>query len=179
MAEQQDLVGRYAARMIILAWIAGVILLTVIFQQILAAPERPQVIGGVGGVAEPGASVLLQRNGSGQYLIRGRINGHAVRMLLDTGATEVAIPEALAMRMGLPHEGSGFSQTANGVVAVWSTTLREVAVGSIRLRDVRATIVPGMDGSELVLLGMSFLRRLEMVQRDGEMLLRVPQVRQR
>jgi len=63
------------------------------------------------------------------------------------------------------------SQTANGVVPAWQTRLSEVGLGDIRLNNVRASILSGLDGDE-VLLGMSFLQQLEMVQRGKHLLLR-------
>ena len=48
-------------------------------------------------VVAPGASELvLQRNRAGHYLLPGEINGRPVRLLLDTGATQVSVPARLA-----------------------------------------------------------------------------------
>jgi aspartyl protease family protein len=94
-----------------------------------------------------------------------------VTFLLDTGATDVAIPEDLADRLRLERRGGGISQTANGPVAVWQTMLDTVTLGAISLSDVRASILPSMRGTEKVLLGMSFLKQLEFTQRDGQLIL--------
>lgn len=56
-------------------------------------------------------------------------------------------------------------------MTTWSTRLSEVRLGEIILNDVRATVLPTMHGGD-VLLGMSFLKRLEMVQRDNQLTLR-------
>jgi len=58
-------------------------------------------------------------------------------------------------------------------VEVYATRLDTVALGEIELTNVAASINPAMLGSE-VLLGMSFLRHLELVQRDGQLKIRVP-----
>ena len=60
-------------------------------------------------VVAPGASELvLQRNRAGHYLLPGEINGRPVRLLLDTGATQVSVPARLAAELGLqagvPHQ---------------------------------------------------------------------------
>ena len=63
------------------------------------------------------------------------------------------------------------AQTANGVVTTYRTRLTSVALGTIAISNVRAHINPGMTGDE-VLLGMSFLRDLELTQREGLLTLR-------
>ncbi|MGL4409523.1 MAG: retropepsin-like aspartic protease family protein, partial [Zoogloea sp.] len=55
-------------------------------------------------------------------------------------------------------------QTANGVVQAWRVKLDTVQVGDVTLRNVDG-IVHGAD-MPFVLLGMSFLNRMEM-RRDG------------
>ena len=117
------------------------------------------------------SQVVLDRNAQGHYVASGRINGTPVTFLLDTGATDVAIPEDLAERLRLQRQGGGISQTANGPVAVWQTTLDEVRLGDIRVHDVRAAILPSMRGTEQVLLGMSFLKQIEFSQRDAQLIL--------
>lgn len=157
--------------MLLVAWVMAIGLLTVFFSDLLEHQHNPnrRVVGVVGADGVP--EVVLQRNNRGHYVATGRINGSPVHFLLDTGATDVALPESLAQRLGLPRLGGGFSNTANGVVAVWHTRLEQVSLGPIRLHDVSASILPGM-GSEEVLLGMSFLKKLEMIQRGDQLTLR-------
>ena len=61
--------------------------------------------------------------------------------------------------------------TANGRTEGYRTRLNSVQLGDIRLRDVRAMVVPGLDGDQ-ILLGMSALKQLEFTQRSGTLLLR-------
>ncbi|MGV6826104.1 MAG: retropepsin-like aspartic protease family protein [bacterium] len=116
--------------------------------------------------------VRLERNANGHYVASGTINGYPVVFLLDTGATDVAVPEALAERIGLAKQAGGFSQTANGTVAVWHTVLDEVTLGAIKQQRVRASILPSMGGMDEVLLGMSFLKHIELEQTGNELQLR-------
>jgi len=115
--------------------------------------------------------VVLKRNPYGHYVLNGEINGQPVTFMLDTGATQVAIPAALGDKLGLargyPYEVS----TANGNVQVWGTTLDKVSLGPIELFDVRAALNPGMSGNE-ILLGMSVLKALDFSQRGNELTLR-------
>jgi len=115
--------------------------------------------------------VVLQRNKFGHYVTSGEINGKPVTFMLDTGATGVAIPEAVANRLGL-RRGRGFpTQTANGVSTSYAVTLDQVSVGGIELQDVSAGITPGLQADQ-VLLGMSFLRHIDFTQRGDTLTLR-------
>ncbi|MCP4126990.1 MAG: TIGR02281 family clan AA aspartic protease [Gammaproteobacteria bacterium] len=156
--------------MIVGAWVGLLAILTLFFNAYLERQNNPNtdpVTSTAGLVAE----VVLQRNRSGHYVASGRINGREVTFLLDTGATDVAVSDELANSLGLRRGMRITSQTANGVVSAWQTQLSEVSLGDIRLGNVRASILPGLQGDE-VLLGMSFLQQLEMVQRGKHLLLR-------
>lgn len=111
--------------------------------------------------------VVLEADRQGHFIATGAINGREVRFLLDTGATLVSVPEQLAERIGLERQAPIRLETAAGTVQGWMTRLDEVRLGDIVQRDVRAAINPGR--SDTVLLGMSFLREMEMTQRDGEL----------
>lgn len=114
------------------------------------------------------------RNNQGAYAAPGRINGGAVEFLIDTGASSVAMSEAEARRIGIPFELTGQRigvATANGLVEAYRVVLDTVEVGDIRLRNVEGNVVLG-SGPDRVLLGMSFLNRLDFENRGNLMLLR-------
>jgi aspartyl protease family protein len=115
------------------------------------------------------AMVTLQRDRSGHYLARGEINGQPVLFLVDTGATDVAIPEKLARSMGLEFGPRIRVMTAAGPAAAWRTRLDRVSLGSLSLDNVRAMITPGL-GKE-ALLGMSFLQYFTLRQEDDQLLI--------
>lgn len=117
--------------------------------------------------------VVLKRNRAGHYLAPGYINGQAVNFLLDTGATDVSVPEAVAEAAGLKKGRRSMVTTANGVIPVYQTNLNSVQLGGITLQNIRASINPHM-GENVVLLGMSFMKHLDMTQRQGVLTLRVP-----
>jgi len=158
--------------MMIAAWLGGIFLLTLLFQDVLETQLNPNADPVVRSDGAGGSEVVLERNAQGHYVASGRINGLPVVFLLDTGATDVAIPEALADRLRLQRHSGGISQTANGPVAVWLTRLDEVSLGSIKLNDIRASILPSMPAGSPVLLGMSFLKKLEFTQRDRQLIVR-------
>ena len=151
-------------------WLAAIGLLaglTWMFSQLETAAERPPVQTSI---TADETTVRLQRGRSGHYRAEGTINGEPVNFLLDTGATDVALSASLARKLGLRLGPRVTLQTANGAVQGNMTRLDEVSVGGIRINSVRATIGPGL-GSE-VLLGMSFLGKLDWQQSGNELLLK-------
>lgn len=115
--------------------------------------------------------VVLQQNNQGHYVASGSINGEPVTFLLDTGATDVAIPAPVAVRAGLIAGRQSQAATANGMISVSSTSIEELKIGNILLRGVSASIASNMPG-ETILLGMSALRQVEFSQRGRTLTLR-------
>lgn len=113
-------------------------------------------------------------NNRGQFIAAGMINEkNELRMLIDTGASAVSIPEKDAQRMGLDYQKGKTTQisTANGVIDVWQIKLASVKLGDVSLTNVDAVVVPG-NALPIALLGMSFLDRFEMNREGGTMTLR-------
>ncbi len=124
-------------------------------------------------VAAPSAEIVLQRNRAGQYLADGEVNDRAVTFLLDTGATQVALSTGLARELGLKLGPPVTLSTAAGPVRGYSVRLRSVRLGGIEMRDVGALVSDGLEPG-LVLLGMNFLKRLEMTQRGDQLIIKPP-----
>jgi len=163
--------GRRVGRvMLVMTWAAALLLATHFFGKWEARRDNPnqapQSVQGEGYI-----EVRLLSSRGGHYLLGGQINGSPVTLLLDTGATAVAVPAALAERLGLQRGAPVQVRTANGTVVGYRTQLASLRLGEILLRDVAALITPGMEGDE-VLLGMSALKQLEFTQRDGTLVLR-------
>ena len=115
--------------------------------------------------------VVLQRNRAGHYVAGGRINGEAGRVPGGHRGHGRGPAPALARRLGLALRPGGVSRTANGTVETWSTRLDSVDLGGLVARNVRASVLPNMPGDE-VLLGMSYLKHLELIQRGETLTLR-------
>jgi len=118
------------------------------------------------------ASVTLYPDGSGHFITDALINGRSVRVLVDTGATTVAMSSREAGRMGLDVRGGPRvnMSTANGVVAARATKLDTVQLGPITLHNVEAVVHDG-DSPSIVLVGMSVLNRLDMKREGGQLVL--------
>ncbi len=124
-----------------------------------------QVAGGKRG------EITLKRNKYGHYVATGMINNVPVVFLLDTGATDVAIPSGVANRIGLERGLEFTVSTANGLSSAYQTDIDSLQLGSIYLQDVRASIATGLNGEE-ILLGMSALKQLEFTQRGDELIIK-------
>ena len=110
--------------------------------------------------------VTLQSKKNGHYTFSGEINGQPVTFFYDTGASQVAIPEPVANYLGLSKGYPYESHTANGTTTSYSTRLNQIRVGDIELHNIAAGIITGLEGNE-ILLGMSFLRHVEISQNNG------------
>lgn len=127
--------------------------------------------GTVSSVDSNGAAmVVLEQDRNGHYEAEGQINGRPVTFLVDTGATDVALPESTARALGLDFGPRVQVMTAAGPSSAWVTRLDEVAVGGIYRKDVRATIIAGEFNG--ILLGMSFLKHYNLQQQDGRLVIR-------
>ena len=114
-----------------------------------------------------GDSVTLVADARGHFVTMGVVNGVSLRFLVDTGATSVVLSSSDARRAGVNYLAGTrvLTQTANGVIPVYSVKLDSLRIGDITVNNVDASVIEG-DKLPLALLGMSFLNRMEM-KRDG------------
>lgn len=132
-----------------------------------------ELIPGMAVETAPG-TVMLQQSQGGHFRVDAVVDGVSLHMLVDTGATLVTLSPQDAQRLGIDLGRLVFSQsfqTANGDGLGAPVRLREIRIGPIVLRDVRASVNRApMDAS---LLGQSFLNRLSgYAVSDGTMTLR-------
>jgi aspartyl protease family protein len=114
--------------------------------------------------------VRLQRDLSGHYRAEAFINGVKTAVMVDTGATDVSISKEFADQLGIQSTAATRTQTANGETVGYMTRLKSVKLGGIEANDVAATIVN--DLGEDMLLGMSFLNRMDVRLYKGTMTIR-------
>lgn len=113
------------------------------------------------------ARAVLTADSAGHFLTTGNINGMSVRFLVDTGASMISLGASDASRIGIDASKGqrAIANTANGQTQVTRVKLDTVRVGEIVLNNVDALV--HQQDMPVVLLGMSFLNRMEM-QRDGD-----------
>ena len=129
------------------------------------------IAGGLPSVSQTTAAEMLQLNAAtalkagqnGHFIVKAEINGRNVKVMVDTGASAVALSYEDAKDIGL-HPGSlDYNvpvSTANGVVKAAGVNLDKVEIDGVRVTDVQGLVMPEgvMRGS---LLGMSFLNKLQ------------------
>jgi len=130
-----------------------------------AEPSEQTPIIAAAKPAEPelGAnSALLRREEDGHYWARADIGGTSIKLLVDTGASVVAITWRDAQRLRLKPEELDFVwaiNTANGETYGASVLLPSIRIGDVDIENVEAMVF--QDGLlENSLLGMSFLGKL-------------------
>ena len=131
-----------------------------------ASPAAPRTAGY--------REAIVAADPRGQYAAQALVDGMPVRMMVDTGATVVALSASTAARLGLvPGPGPKWTiRTANGESLASPVTLDSISLGGLYMRDVPALIL-APEAGDANLLGASFLRRLASVeQRDGVLFLR-------
>ncbi len=129
------------------------------------------IAGGLPNVAPTGAAEMPQLNAAtalkagqnGHFIVKVEINGRDVRVMVDTGASAVALSYEDAHDVGLHPGNLDYNipvSTANGVVKAAGVNLDKIEIDGVRVSDVQGLVMPEgvMRGS---LLGMSFLGKLK------------------
>src|SRR5271165_1933939 len=116
------------------------------------------------------AAVMVTADEHGEFATNGEVNGIAMRFTVDTGASLVALPAIEARRLGLDYRKGlpMLMNTANGTAAGYRVILDTVRLGEVTVHGVEAVVMDG-DGLQVALLGMSFLRRMD-IKREGEIM---------
>ncbi len=114
----------------------------------------------------------LLSNG-GTYNVTGSINNRVTDFVVDTGATYLTISAAYAKRLGInfTHAQKLMMDTANGKATAHIVTVNSVRIGGIEINNVKTAVMHDLSSSK-VLLGMSFLSKVEMTQKNGVMILK-------
>lgn len=154
-----------------IAWIMAIGLLMFFFQDLLEQQINPNSSPTSYTLNNGLNEVQLKRNKQGHYVTTGKINQQEVVFLLDTGATDVSVPEHIAEKLKLQRYNSYQVSTANGNTRVYRSMINELNIGDIALYNVEANINPSFK-SDKILLGMSALKQLELHQSGNTLKLR-------
>lgn len=106
-------------------------------------------------------TLLLPRAANGHYFVDGTVDGEAVRFLVDTGASRIAVPMTLARRLGYYQGREVVVNTASGQTTGSEFKVKRITFGPFSAEDV--TVVAMMN-LETPLLGMSLLQSIELRQ---------------
>ena len=137
----------------------------------LRVGDAPASVGGGAGTGASGNRIVLSAGGGGHFFTLGQINGKSTRMVVDTGATSVAMSVNEAQRLGVDYKSGQPIQmsTANGVIQGWLIKLGSVRVGDVVVHNVDAAVSAG--SMSVVLLGNSFLTHFQMTRANDQMVL--------
>ena len=117
--------------------------------------------------------VTLQRSSDRHFYATANVNGHDVRFLVDTGASEIALTEDDARKAGIkfdPDKYELLGEGASGFVRGQYVQLDDIRLDGIEQKGAKAAVV---EGATVSLLGQPFLENIdEIVIRKGEMVLR-------
>ncbi len=124
-------------------------------------------------VANNSRSLVIKAGNGGHFEVEARVDGRRIAFMVDTGASQIALRESDAARLGLrpsPRDYTIKINTANGVGRAALVQLRMVEVGNIVVRDLPALVSPD-DALGVNLLGMSFLSRVRWTHERGKLTL--------
>lgn len=113
--------------------------------------------------------VQLDRAGDSHFYADTEIDGTNIRMMVDSGASIVALTRGDAEAIGIDVDSlpvSGIARTAGGEVPMRTVILDSVEIGGIEVRRVEAAVVDADMGVSL--LGQSFLSKLDAVNVEGD-----------
>lgn len=117
----------------------------------------------------------LKASQGGHYIVSADINGTSVTVLVDTGATQVALSYEDAADIGLRPGSLDYDvpvSTANGIAQAARVKIDQISIDGIEVEDVDGLVLPegALRGT---LLGMSFLSRLDSFKiEDGVLILK-------
>jgi aspartyl protease family protein len=116
------------------------------------------------------ATATLSRSGDGHFYTEAKVNGRSIRFLVDTGASETALTEEDAKRLGISLDRSAYEfvgKGASGIVRGQWVQLESIVINDIERSDVRALV---LEGGSVSLLGQPFLQTIdEILIKSGEM----------
>ena len=109
-----------------------------------------------------GRKTRIKMDNRGHFVTTAKMNGRRVEVLVDTGATSVAINKSTAKRLGIHLVASDFKytvSTANGNTKAAAAVIERIDIGRVTVKNVRAAVLQdkALDGT---LLGMTFLGAL-------------------
>ncbi|NJS15253.1 MAG: TIGR02281 family clan AA aspartic protease [Sphingopyxis sp.] len=116
-----------------------------------------------------GGQVQIDREDDSHFYVTAEINGRSIRMMVDSGASMIALTRNDAELIGIDVDrlpALGRANTAGGVVPIRPIELDRVRVESLEVADVQAAVIDADMPTSL--MGQSFLSRLQEVTVEGD-----------
>jgi len=110
--------------------------------------------------------IVIRQSRNGHYFVNAEVNSHSFMFVVDTGASTVALPPAVAKAASMFCNDKVLMDTANGLTQGCSTIITELKLNEFVFKNVAATISPNLKEP---LLGMNVLQRFDIEQKNGEM----------
>lgn len=156
-----------------LTWLALILGLVLIYSLV---PDVRNRLAGTLLPTKPTAledgSIEVRAGADGHFYVDAKVADVSIRFMIDTGASDVVLTPNAAKRIGLvlaPEDFNKSYHTANGTVMGAPVVLTSITMGSIAVRDVRASVNSAdMDYS---LLGLSFLNETSGFEVSGDRLI--------
>jgi len=121
-----------------------------------------------------GRKARLKMDNRGHFITNAKMNNRNVEVLVDTGATSVAINKKTARQLGILLKPSDFKytvNTANGTTKAATAMIKRIQIGNVTVNNVEAVVLDDKALSS-TLLGMSFLSQLRSFEvKNKELLL--------
>ena len=166
--------------------LAGIGFAAYTYRDVLFGPQAPQesqeqrtakqparTAKGSRKASRPASRTLtIRASAGGHFVVKADVDGADIRFMVDTGATEVVLTPKDAARIGFDLRARNFTRqfnTAGGVIRAAPVTLRRLRIGQLVLRDVEAWVNEAP--LFVSLLGMSFLKRLDGYEVQGDKLI--------
>ena len=111
-------------------------------------------------------TLVIAQGRNGGYFVDGAVNNQFLVFAIDTGATLVTLPQAVATSAGIRCQKMAIMQTGNGTITACTSIIRELKFGPFTVRNVDVMIAPNLSQP---LLGMNVLKRYRVEQDGGEM----------
>jgi len=157
----------------VLAWVAifGVAFILFSFRSEFSSIGQRLRAEATGTPIVAGEAIRIPISDDGHFWVTAKLNGHDVRLMVDSGASITTVSRNIANSAGMPTDGyKGIVNTANGQVTV-TRSRADLRLASIERPELTVHI---NEADDVNLLGMNFLSSLNGWRVEGNYLVLQP-----